>query len=397
MQWSLLFQNGVIKGSKVLEAQHGNGVRGGGEEVAKREIGKWSGGVEEQTGCDFLMKLPGEVRNWIYGLVFRGVGVGEEEEEEKEKEKEGTQGYPKNTDATKPRSKPAHVLSLLLSCRRIHNEAACFAFSTHVFTLTQPYPFHALRQRVAPLPAPLAAAITSLAFRLDDGSPSTNALTTCNDRAVCAFMTHAILLFPGLASLVVKTTLYRYNEHDRRQRILERHVAREPPPQWFQSACVLLKQGASCKWQEGEKWSVRYPGSVHAQDVFEGSATVAGGQDEGNEGDAAAAAVLEQESGRRIRVYLQFEIADNARGFLHKVRLVPGIKAVLPVMAVNEGVVGRDGFIWDADEEYWDGLRWQNQRLGVTPRQAGKMQEWCSSVRKVVSCHVAGLWLMAKE
>ncbi|KAF2271133.1 hypothetical protein CC78DRAFT_12246 [Lojkania enalia] len=355
--------------------------------------------VNEQTQCTFLTRLPGEIRNEIYQLVFstntgiypEAVDLGlcsrfpEEEKkgtlEEKDSEDSSIQ-KPNGALPQEPRNPPAHPLSLLLTCRRINQEATVLAFSSYTFTITRIATYVNLKHATSLLSEAQFDAIASVAYDLGDHC-------TLLSRCIEDFLANCMLLFPSVRRLEIRVKngpqpakMYHSvpinigAEETSRDEVLRKYV-----PYWWFMAVTGVVGGRSFSWQMGQKWAVKWPmmdsevkgEKVCLEEFYESNGRVVLRAMDGPEellrrdgielckcgcGEVCwLRANLMQEGGRRVEVEAVFYGDSNAeREKLRlglKVRLREGAEP-LPVQEVEGGI------IWDADEAYWEGLRKRN-------------------------------------
>lgn len=395
-----------------------------------RELGVWAGDVHQQAQSSFFLRLPAEIRNEIYEHVFtpdytcvvlndrwekedggmdrakekkekKGVvekefgdiGVWGEAVDAENQEDENTTNIPqpipslptKSTPKSK-RKKPAHPLSLLLTCRLINNEATLLAFNLHPFPNKSCPTYFTLRQHALALPAPCFAALGALSFTVD---PDIHAFVACND-LVSDFLTNALLLSPRIAELEVRVKTFpgaqaAFMRGESRGEAARGRVTtcREHLAVWFLEALGLTQNGHSCVWQRGEEWELSWP-NLHAQ------ADDAVWDDPSKRAHmcrGACVSVFEQPgSGRKVTVRLVYnwegEVVHVRQRERLNVTLVPGAKA-LELQRVN----GESGFVYDPGQEYWDD---QRRRMGKKPflvsnEDAADAQgiDWKGSLAKV--------------
>jgi hypothetical protein len=401
-----------------------------------------SGGeVHEQRECLFL-RLPSEIRNEIYYLVFGTPTEIEYEEKSMEDEDDGgdrclqslristsydlgnrtrsldtylrplrTLGLrgeqdrmPETRDAdVDPRlsfasnnleldpqepgpdvepSMPAHGLSLLLTCRKVSQEATILAFNIYTFNLTssKPASFFILRHSTAHLSPKQFSAITTLALDLSPDFRSSY-------RKASDFLSNAILLFPTVQRLTIRVPkgkranqqahmLDMFSTLDAegpvRDAALRRYV-----PNWLSSTIQHVVNSPSSSWQTGHKWRVEWPqfdSPLYVQGM-EYANPIEGWQMTGSMPQEAAgvvegvklcicgcgelrwlAAHLVQETGRRVKIgveYCRDAEAEELRKM--KIRLEPlkGGADPLPLTWLQGG----DAAGWEVDEQYWNELR----------------------------------------
>lgn len=396
--------------------------------VPRKELEWDRADVNEQTQCGFLTRLPAEIRNEVYRLVFEtNSGLYEEDPERPVENERSLEGGGKNWNwdfnrddeevggardrediegenvdkdkiTTKTsnaiirkrvdESRPAHPLSLLLTCRLINLEATLLAFSTYTFaTSHQLYTtFFTLQIVVSHLSYYQFNAITNLAFDIyRDYAAETG--------KVSDFLSNTLLLFPGVKRLEVRckrgidhpntvhtgmfdAVTYDIGGKNAMQEEWMGRAAKRYVPRWFQTTLHHVVCGRAYSWQKGQKWCIYYPALEYPQLTFqtdfsspnapETTAVISpdyAGLLPGIElctcgcGSASwVLAQLVQETGRKVEVEVLFyEDSEAERERERKgltVRLRPNVEH-LPVVNVNGG----RGLVWDAHEEYWSGLR----------------------------------------
>ncbi|OCL09888.1 hypothetical protein AOQ84DRAFT_353805 [Glonium stellatum] len=185
--------------------------------------------INPQASSPFL-NLPAELRNQIYEYYFDNL------------------------------TSSAHSLALLLSCRRIYNEAHTLAFATATFVTTTWVRYKLAAQSAALRPASVAA-ISSIAF----ASHLLESRGFCRDNQylLANFMAGCITLFPALR----RVTLF-YPDQAR------------SGPEWYAeanktnlSAVVwAFVSGQVMAWPKAEPWSVVWPeegDGPHTQCILE--------------------------------------------------------------------------------------------------------------------------------
>ncbi|KAF2703964.1 hypothetical protein K504DRAFT_507490 [Pleomassaria siparia CBS 279.74] len=268
--------------------------------------------VDPQKGCAFLTKLPPELRNEIYTLVF---GAGFEEEKipeqveddkvdgEGEVEVEGGMNGSSSVNLHTPRvsnteeemgetsmceksdlprptppppepaPKPAHALSLLLTCRAISQEATILAFATHTFTLRQSslshshHTFHSLKHSTAHLSPLQFSSITSLALDFHRGF-------SYQKHETSLFIANAMLLFPTVQRLQIRVKKSKASNAIAHHTADSGSYTREPMeesleirnqalkryvPSWWYGRVNEAIDGRAFSWQTGHKWRVEWP------------------------------------------------------------------------------------------------------------------------------------------
>lgn len=122
-----------------------------------------------QAQSAFFRRLPAEIRNEIYMLVFAAENI----------------PTTASSSSSPPQPPPPHPLSLLLTCHRTHHESAPLAFHTHAFRLpARAATYIALQARASAL---------SRAHRL-----TLRTLSTPHGSSAGAQLANALLVFPGL-------------------------------------------------------------------------------------------------------------------------------------------------------------------------------------------------------
>ncbi|KAJ4991225.1 hypothetical protein SVAN01_03353 [Stagonosporopsis vannaccii] len=326
-----------------------------------------------QTRSSFLHRLPPELRNEIYSLVFTV----------------STSPAP----ATVPSHQPPHPLALLQTCRRIYNEASLLAFTTYTFPVRAGLqPTHlGLQAAIAHLPATHVAAIRSLSVpsSADPASLLSNALVLLPRLSAFAVDSpphpraqscgHG--LAPRLRSSRPGHSFTAYSEDTE---LALRAVDHYAPP-WLVHVVESVAAGRAVQWQSGARWTARWP-QLESELCYARVQCDAGGLREEwwMDGDAVGAvagveicggrcgevlwtrAVLVQEGGRCVGVE-----AVGGRGAdpevvkptcAPKVLLVPGAEPA------DDLVFARAGIGYDADAEYWEAMRRRNGDFGALCR-----------------------------
>ncbi|KAF1995824.1 hypothetical protein P154DRAFT_333566 [Amniculicola lignicola CBS 123094] len=330
----------------------GRKVEGGEEEAPKKRWEVHRAPIDQKKST-FLTKLPAELRNEIYRLVFSGPAVGDLEGE------------------TPPVKKtPVHPLSLLLACRQINTEATLLAFRTHTFNVTATPSYHTLQQSVRYLSPSQVQAITSI--------------STFQCARSCDFITNTLLLFPTITKVQIgmkrenKLHLsihsneglgYIYGQ-DFKADAVHKYV-----PHWFSKALRDMTTGRGFAWQKGQKWTVEWPMMESSacylmMEQRQGQGVIAVPTMDHVDGLALPGvemcpckycgeltwlhATLLQETGRKVQVEaMYYGVVEEDTKI--NMKLVEGSER-LPVVKVMAGT----GMQWDADEEYWEGLRKRN-------------------------------------
>ncbi|KAF2124480.1 hypothetical protein P153DRAFT_435217 [Dothidotthia symphoricarpi CBS 119687] len=314
--------------------------------------------ISAQLQSPFLSNLPAELRNEIYHHVF-------------------------TSNPNNPPTTSAQPLSLLLTCRQISHEATIIAFHNHTFhvAFTVVPTFVLLRDSISHLSAQQTCAITALMYDLG---------TEYKDRTKEAvdIMANSILLFPN----------FSYFELRARQHKKRKNVSVEPAPSWlYRHILKPFTTGLSVSWQKGEYWSVYSPrlensdveilNKYYIQDAckknYVGSVVV----DKfpgvhmcmcDSETACWLSSTLVQESGRMVVVNTIFRSPEDPptawEGQMDAKpsgRLKPGVQPPQDIKTMpqkNFGGIGVTGYAFEADDEYWEGLRRRNWTLGVTLR-----------------------------
>jgi hypothetical protein len=411
-----------------------------------------SGGeVDEQKQCLFLSMLPSEIRNEIYYLVF-GVSTTTEEEGENIKneavggdEREisfqslrcstsngfGNQKQSsdmglrlsrtselrreqdrtpaaQNSDAdtrtgissndleldlqearpdVEP-SVPAHGLSLLLTCRKISQEATILAFNTYTFAIASSKltTFFALRQSTAHLSREQFSAITTLALDLPLGY-------TNSYQKAAEFISNAMLLFTTVQRLTIRVQKGRTaNQQAHMQDIfptsndggpVRDEALRRYVPNWLSGTVHYVVDGRSFSWQTGYKWRVEWPqfNSPVYVEAMEYVGPTDGWNTTGSMPPEAAGVVdgvelcvcgcgelcwltahLVQETGRQVKVgVVYYGDAETEELRMMRVKLKTLANGMYPLPLT--WLQGGDAAVWDVTEKYWNDLRARNGNL----------------------------------
>jgi hypothetical protein len=357
------------------------------------------GEVNEQKACLFFTKLPSEIRNEIYYLVFGTPTVLEEEgerlEEERTSESEDSAvvGRPRSEsielerelEETGPDIKPArraHALSPLLTCRKVSQEATVLAFTTYTFTISHHKSslFFTLRNSTTHLSPKQFGAITNVALSLRSDYSRYKASD---------FLSNAMLLFPTVRHLTIRVPAGTHTEVQARrpdtfllptspaaihEAALNRYV-----PVWLLRTVQKAVNGRSFSWQTGQKWRVEWPqfkSAAYRQETeyfgpgygwhIAGSMSLdAAGCVPGVQLCACGCNELRwldvrlvQDTGRTVHVgvvhYRDVEAEDEYEQEIH-VRLKPLDQGVKPLPV--RWSQGGDAAAWEVDDKYWDRLR----------------------------------------
>jgi hypothetical protein len=374
---------------------------------------------DEQKECMLLTKLPAELRNAIFELVFStNLGIYEEDPEDVvdvEDKAEDTgdiaeasvhtvedvtesnsateQSHTKNDERTssdeKPKNeRPGHPLALLLTCRRIYQEASTLAFASHTFTTSGALytTFYKLRLATSILSASQFSAITSLAFELGLNFIDQN-------RRASDFFSNSMLLFEGVKRLelrvkrrrILQNACHGYDSmgiaaitHPTRfAEPMREEAVRTYVPKWFHTALGDVLDGRAYAWQTGYKWQLEYPQWEYPEFVvYQDYSEARGWQMKGTMDSEHVGHVdgvefcacgcgmpswtfarFTQETGRKVEVEVLFygdserERERERRGL--SVRLRPGAERLEGVKEVADGT----GYQWKGADEYWDRLR----------------------------------------
>ncbi|ORY17421.1 hypothetical protein BCR34DRAFT_37625 [Clohesyomyces aquaticus] len=350
--------------------------------LPRRELGKST--MNEQTDSAFLTRLPPEIRNEIYALVFGAEDISVFHQNcWRYTTRETKNKRPQATRVAKSRLH-LHHLDLLLTCQKINQEATVLAFSVYTFTTTRPSHYSDLKRRTAHL-APLQFEnIRHFAYALECDDPFY--ATAASD-----FIANSLLLFPGVETLQlrVKTRSSKHVcmgyglEPPRAEQhaglewtvaeLIKRHV-----PEWWSTVVFQVLQGRSVAWQPGNRWRMEWPviemmrsgtAKLHSPDQTLDKWVPGVEVCDCGCGEATwLTAHLVQETGRRVSIsiayYTDHEVRDMRERDGSYLRLKEGAEE-LDVAEVYTGN-GAAGFIWDADKAYWEGLRRRNG--GVTAR-----------------------------
>lgn len=334
-----------------------------------------------QTLSIFLNRLPAELRNEIYTLVFT------------------TSAY--QTLKLSASNRPPHPLSLIQTCRQIHNEASFLAFTTHTFPL---------RPSLQPTYLGLQTAITHLS------PPQVNAirsLSVLSSLDVNSLLSNALLLFPSLDHFVITTTTTTTAETRPSQgcsHVLPPRLRSSRPghcftswseatelslraidtyaPPWFVNVIESVEAGRGFRWQTGSKWTAHWP-QLDSEMCYSRIQCDGAGLSEEIYMDTDAVgvvpgvskcrcscgevswtrAVLVQEGGRRVAIEVAYSgklepemPKKKKKKYVPAVTLVPGTEPAREVFVVRAGIG------YDADEEYWDAMRRRNGNLGALCR-----------------------------
>ncbi|CAO2649877.1 Nn.00g011690.m01.CDS01 [Neocucurbitaria sp. VM-36] len=328
-----------------------------------------SGAHNPQIQSAFLTKLPPEIRNDICRYAF-------------------------SLNASECIAAKNHTLSLLLTCHKVNHEATNLAFYTYTFAIaTHLEPtFISLRNKTSHLSAPQIFAITALSYDL--GRKYTH-----RNIEVSNIITNGILTFPSLS----RFEIYIQRGHKYEQEVhyspmltgrtfndLHKDAIEKYAPIWFDDRILRpIANGHTFSWQSGDKWTVEWPqvdtpylSVINSEDIHgelitkpymgtEAIGAVRGvhlcvcGCDE----VCWLSANLVQQTGRRLLIDTFFYSAEEGfktseEQYPHlKIRLRPGAQP-LPVTEGPTGAnAGTTSFGYEADEEYWDGIRRRNWKL----------------------------------
>ncbi|KAF2476384.1 uncharacterized protein BDR25DRAFT_339411 [Lindgomyces ingoldianus] len=351
--------------------------------------------MDEQEGCAFLTRLPPEVRNEIYELVF-GTNMGIYDSPLKTVATPVTTGQargfilaktPKEggKEASKEVSEapkiqtpgpPAHPLSLLLTCQKINQEATLLAFNNFTFTTRSYTSFWMLKDRSQHLSPEQFSAISHLAYAIESDGVYYSYMSS-------DFLANSLALFAGLKRLElrIKKRHPREGQHNinlghfpmsgdtARMSIIRRCV-----PDWWLMSLTQVTNGRSLAWQAGETWTVEWPQydllekemdvehewggcavNVALPNIAKnlpGASLCSCGCDEVRWWQAN----LVQKSGRKVEVDVVYygdteEVEREEREGTY-IRLKEGAER-LDVKEVDGG----NGILWEADKKYWEDLR----------------------------------------
>jgi hypothetical protein len=225
----------------------------------------------------------------------------------------------------------AHPLSILLTCRRVNDEATLLLFGTYSFMLEEALPFYDLRRRTLQLQRAQRGAVTSLSLSISQLSHMPNP-------SLEAFFTSTILLFPALKHIMLRVQIDVRSKqaltlHIRRSYDYASSLDLSPPstypykrtPAWLLQSLEHVCVGKSCIWPEGEKWMFldHFPchaalcrHDVHAWSTKEVCTGV-------------QIAELRQENGRTVKVGVVHEwegdpVVESERVGISAVKLIPG-------------------------------------------------------------------------
>jgi hypothetical protein len=331
-----------------------------------------------QLQSPLLSLLSAELRNQIYTYVF-------------------TSSPPSEAS---PSPSP-HPLSLLLTCRRIHHEAALLAFTTYTFPITptlKPSYIH-LQIATMHLSDPQKASLNALSLDLGNNYIS-------NAHTAGTLLTNAILSLPNLHRFEIRIPRSRKMEYEIHPQQsspdasdIRRAAVHKYVPRWFRQGVITsVVGGHTYAWPEGAGWRVDWPvmesamcySTVECGDdgvireelcMDEGAvATVSGVHmcacDCG--GVSWLSAVLTQERGRRVEVETVF-YGSPEPVYVPDVCLVPGTEPLVGVVCVPQDISG--GVVptaigFEVDEEYWDAIRRRNGRLDALWRGLWKGVLW---------------------
>ncbi|KAF2741506.1 hypothetical protein EJ04DRAFT_571586 [Polyplosphaeria fusca] len=361
--------------------------------------------MNAQIECAFYTRLPPEIRNDIYKLVFStNAGIVTDTAKSKEQDQsrrspsldiiprsstpiaeDSTTLWKKMIWTTAPPLEPqAHPLSILLTCRRINQEATVLAFNTYAFIFSTVTTFHRLRTSTSHLSRLQFDAISRLAYDFDVSF-------TYNHRQAADFAANAILLFPNISRVelccrrfsVLPNQMhvpFAYREETDFEEATRKYV-----PHWYSDALKDVVENRSFSWQKGSRWKVEWPQIDADPPEFEMEYTYGsydrpvrlrwvGGVPESEEDAPRGTAMcccgcgdlvwtkglLVQETGRRVEIETvfygcknEYESERERRGLL--VRLREGAERL--------SLVERSGGMgWEVDRKYWERLRKRNRR-----------------------------------
>ncbi|KAF2192614.1 hypothetical protein K469DRAFT_746008 [Zopfia rhizophila CBS 207.26] len=267
----------------------------------------------------------------------------------------------------------AHPLSLLLTCRKINQEATLLAFSTHPFTIPKLTTFFDLKLSSMHLQPEQFQSITALAFDTGINVP-------LYSYRAADFLTNSLALFPGVKRLEIRVKREHIEWNSTSQPVIRlpglgevvQESIRNGVPEWWHTAIANVLHGRSLAWQHGQRWKAEWPqlgedfrdpeylyGKARMDDpsyldteLIQGTSSCGCGCGE----FSSLRAFLVQETGRKVEIEAVYY--DDREGEWRRsskrlrVRLREGVER-LPVREVDGG----NGLQWDADEEYWKGMR----------------------------------------
>ncbi|KAF2822467.1 hypothetical protein CC86DRAFT_372976 [Ophiobolus disseminans] len=333
-----------------------------------------------QQQSPFYNKLPPELRNEVYKHIFTG-------------------------ETRELLSVEAHPLSMLLTCHKVNHEATNLAFNRHTFPISDNIGgavFLSLRNATAHLTSQQADAITKLSY--DQGRKYIQG----DVKGTARILANAILVFPNFEQFEIRN-LRSHNAarthdfpptnwhiyHGKRVSVTNKYA-----PHWFTTVLACSVDGRAYSWQSGERWSIKWPQVkeneyLHFQEETDGHGETvytpymspsAVGTMRGVQmcpclcGNVEWTSVdLVQEHGRKIAVNFVYHGPNDRplptfdEDIMLKIKLGP--KAIV----LREGVAPLDpvedthkntstSFGYDANEEYWDGLRSRNGGWIATSR-----------------------------
>ncbi|KAF2021621.1 hypothetical protein BU24DRAFT_417250 [Aaosphaeria arxii CBS 175.79] len=391
-----------------------------------------------KTQCDSLMdmqhqspffKLPAETRNQIYFYVFSDPGTSEQEQLRDESSSTSPAStLPLRTDLlsrcnpishfyrTNPNvqaqaeHEPPHPLSLLQTCRLVHNEANLLAFSHHTFSLSFALiRKHPLKILLHPLPPSKVSTITRISHDL--GPPSTYYQATAN----CGqLLNYCLLLFPSLAVFTIelcvdKDAYERASQADNVPRRVahynylngvsivwcpgtdeddgmtglsepERQAVKKFAPHWFRQ--LLTNNDRAFRWPKEEEWAVEWPqyssrfmtemdhdggsrnGIIRNPAMEREAVRSLDGVDPcvcGCKDLCWTSVDMVQRTGRRVKVRA---VVHGREGLgdspFIRFKLEPGTERHELTVDVN----GDTGLLYEPTQGYWDALRWKSTFWG---------------------------------
>jgi hypothetical protein len=322
--------------------------------------------------------MPPEIRNEVYAYAFLSDGCAE-------------------------LSLEPHPLSLLLACQRTYLEASILAFKYHIFPLStslNPSTFISMRNSTTHLSSSQTHAITTLSYSLRKDYTELH-----HSSGAVSIIANTILLFPYLKRFEICIPRGKRKPHEMHSSTLksDSHMYLNAhsgtienfAPHWFTASLLgPLTQGHAYAWQAGEHWSIKWPqignGAYFGvpNDCYPHLTLVMSPDAVGNVrgvhmcpcrcGNVEWTAVdVVQETGRKIAigaVYYGLQYGDMPgleRDELLKARR--GFKAViLKKGSAPLDVVDARSYLYEADDDYWEQIRWRNGDWGTIWRGVWK-------------------------
>jgi hypothetical protein len=193
----------------------------------------------EQWQSPFFSQLPAETRNVIYSYVF-------------------------DSGPRELLSVEAHPLSMLLTCRKVYQEASILAFACHTFSIS--VPSHSamstsMRDATSHLSPYQIEAITALACDLGG-----NYVSSRFHLGPSSIILQAISLFPNLRRFEVRILRGRRGPNDNYHRyhfpyqdVRKEAVEKYAPPWFLNSIVEPVTRGCAIYWQPGERLHAEWP------------------------------------------------------------------------------------------------------------------------------------------